>query len=91
APGNNFPPLSNPNAVNPTFTLATTGTYIAQLIVCNAYQCSDPATVTISTQLLPPTANAGSGQTVNVGTPVNLSGLASSDPQNLPLTYSWSI
>ena len=82
--------LSALNIVNPTFTLDINGTYVAQLIVCNPFQCSDPATVTISTQLLAPTARPGNPQTVNVGTAVNLSGLTSSDPQSLPLTYLWS-
>jgi hypothetical protein len=82
--------LSALNIINPTFTLDINGTYVAQLIVCNPFQCSDPATVTISTQLLAPTARPGNPQTVNVGTPVNLSGLTSSDPQSLPLTYLWS-
>lgn len=91
APNGNIPALSNPNAVNPTFTLATTGTYIAQLIVCNPFQCSAPSTVTISTQLLAPTANPGAGQTVNLNQLVNLSGLASIDPQSLPLTYQWTL
>jgi len=91
APNGNIPALSNPNVVNPTFTLAVAGTYVAQLIVCNPFQCSTPGTVTISTQLLAPTANAGSGQTVNLNQVVNLSGLASSDPQGLTLTYQWTI
>lgn len=89
-PPNSNAALNNAAIVNPTFTIDLIGTYIAQLIVCNPFQCSDPATVTVSTQLLPPTARPGNPQTVNVGATVNLSGLASTDPQNLPLTYSWS-
>lgn len=39
-----------------------------------------------------PVANAGGNQTVHVGTPVNLDGSASSDPdENYPLTYAWQI
>lgn len=37
----------------------------------------------------PPTANAGADQSVSVGTTVSLSGLASSDDTNAPLTYLW--
>ena len=37
----------------------------------------------------PPTANAGSSQTVNEGTTVNLNGGGSSDPDSDPLTYQW--
>ena len=38
---------------------------------------------------LPPTANAGSNQTVSEGTTVNLTGAASTDPDADPLTYQW--
>ncbi|MCB9933829.1 MAG: S8 family serine peptidase [Planctomycetes bacterium] len=37
----------------------------------------------------PPTANAGTDQTVNEGATVNLNGAGSSDPENDPLTYQW--
>jgi hypothetical protein len=37
-----------------------------------------------------PIANAGVDQSVNEGDLVTLNGSASSDPQNLPLTFSWS-
>jgi len=40
----------------------------------------------------PPTADAGADQTVTTGTPVNLDGGASSDPDgDYPLTFSWGI
>ena len=39
-----------------------------------------------------PTAEAGLGQTVHVGTTVTLDGTGSSDPDgNVPLTYAWAI
>ena len=63
--------LSNPTAVNPTFTADRPGTYVAQLIVNNGTLNSDPSTVTITpTRSLAPTANAGPNQTVNVGSTV---------------------
>jgi hypothetical protein len=38
----------------------------------------------------PPVANAGADQTVSGGQTVSLSGTASSDPNNDPLTYHWT-
>jgi hypothetical protein len=83
--------LSNPNIVNPTFTVDVMGTYIAQLIVEDGTTSSQPVTVTISTNAAtPPTANAGPNQRVVVGSTVHLQG-AGSDPHNLPLNYIWSL
>ncbi len=84
--------LSNPTSVNPTFTADVPGTYVAQLIVNDGFSSSQPATVTISTNAVQaPTANAGVPQTVAPGTTVTLNGAGSTDPQGLPLTYSWSL
>src|SRR5262249_15756784 len=38
----------------------------------------------------PPVANAGSNQAVLIGATVQLDGSASSDSNNLPLTYQWT-
>lgn len=38
-----------------------------------------------------PIANAGSSQSVSVGSPVNLSGLSSSDAENDNLTFAWTL
>jgi DNA-binding beta-propeller fold protein YncE len=40
--------LSNPNAVNPTFTPDLPGTYVLQLVVSDYFTYSSPATVTIT-------------------------------------------
>lgn len=86
--------LNNPNAVNPTFVANVAGTYVAQLIVNDGKINSAPDTVTITTAAQAPgvpTANAGPNQTVVHGTLVQLTGAASTDPQNLPLTFAWSL
>jgi hypothetical protein len=83
--------LSNPNIVNPTFTVDVMGTYIAQLIVEDGTTPSQPVTVSVSTNAAPPpTANAGPNQKVAVGSTVHLQG-SGSDSQNLPLNYIWSL
>ncbi len=57
--------LSNPNIVNPTFTMDVSGIYVAQLIVNDGVLNSLPSTVTITSNTVqPPTANAGNNQTV---------------------------
>ena len=90
-PAGSLATLSNPNAVNPTFTANASGTYIAQLIVNDGQANSAPATVSITTNsTLPPTANAGPNQTVLHGTAVQLNG-GGTDPQSLPLTLQWSL
>jgi hypothetical protein len=83
--------LDNPTAVKPAFTPDLSGSYVAQLIVNDGHVNSTPATVTLTTNAVqPPTANAGSGQTVDHYTVVQLSG-SGTDPQGLPLNYHWSL
>jgi hypothetical protein len=83
--------LTNPTSANPTFVADEPGTFVAQLIVNNGALDSAPATVTITSNVLQPVANPGQPQTVAIGTTVNLDGSGSSDPNNLPLTYKWSL
>src|SRR5580700_1404562 len=83
--------LSNPNAVNPTFAADVLGTYVVQLIVNDGFLNSTPATVTITSGDVAPVANPGPAQTANIGTIVNLTGSDSTDSDNQPLTYQWSL
>jgi uncharacterized protein YjdB len=83
--------LSSATAVKPTFTADLPGTYVAQLTVNDGKADSVPATVQITTNPpLAPTASAGPNQTVAHRTTVHLNG-SGTDPQNLPLTYQWSL
>ena len=83
--------LSNPAAVNPTFTADKQGIYVAQLIVNDGKVDSSAATVSLTTNTVQaPTANAGPNQTVAHGAVVTLSG-AGHDPQSLPLALTWSL
>ncbi|HLH08284.1 MAG TPA: PKD domain-containing protein, partial [Terriglobales bacterium] len=96
---NSTPPatFSDPTAEKPSFTAVQPNfLYVVQLIVSDApngvSNPSVPCTVNISTQqVLKPVANAGSPQTVTAGSTVSLDGSASSDPQSLTLTYSWTV
>ena len=83
--------LSSTTSKTPTFVADKPGTYVAQLIVNNGYQNSQPSTVTITTSNTPPVANAGSDQSIVLGSIVQLDGSASSDADGDPLTYSWSL
>ncbi len=50
----------------------------------------DDVQITVNDVNNPPVANAGSNQSVNEGTAVNLSAAGSSDPDGDPLGYSWT-
>ncbi len=74
--------------VNHTYTAA--GVYTARVTATNSLS-SAVATTLVTITNAAPTAQAGTDQTVNVGSVVTLNGAASSDPDgHLPLTYGWA-
>ena len=83
--------LSDAAAIQPTFVADLSGVYVAQLIVNDSQEDSDPGTVTIITVNTPPVAEAGLDQTVPRNTLVTLDGSGSSDPDTDPLTYNWTM
>jgi RHS repeat-associated protein len=85
--------LSNTAIATPTFTPSELGAYQFELRVSDGQSVSPPDTVTVTAQIQiqPPIANAGPAQTVLRGERVQLSGAGSSDPQNRPLSYAWSL
>ena len=84
--------LSSTTQASTGFTTDQPGTYVAQLIASNPYLSSVPSTVAVTTTANTlPVANPGSPQTVAAGAGVNLDGTGSSDANNLPLAYTWSL
>jgi RHS repeat-associated protein len=85
--------LANPNTQTPGFTPIVLGAYQFELVVSDGDLSSVPDTVLVTAvqEVLPPVANAGPPQTVPRGTPVQLDGTGSTDPQGRPLTYAWSL
>jgi len=83
--------LSSTTITNPKFLADLPGKYVAQLIVNDGNLSSFPSTVTISTTNTAPVANAGANQTVPLMATVLLNGSGSTDADNDPLTYSWSL
>ena len=82
--------FSDATAVNPTFGLDVSGEYTLQLIVNDGTENSAADTVTISTQNSQPVADAGPGQTLLVGSLVQLDGSGSNDADNDALSFAWS-
>ena len=83
--------LSGANTVSPSFVADKAGNYVAQLIVNDGTSNSTPSTVTITTQIAKPVANAGPAQVVAPGAVVQLNGAASTDVNGKPLTYKWTL
>ena len=84
-------------SATPTFTANQSGTYKFQLVV-NDGELSSTDDVSVTATPSPnvpnntaPTANAGDDQTTWVGEPLTLDGSGSSDPEDNPLTYQWSV
>jgi hypothetical protein len=87
--------LSDPAAVNPTFTADVLGSpdYIARLTVTDSEGLSsEPAEATISTLNTPPVADAGTDQVVTLlGSVVTLDGRQSWDADGDSITYDWQL
>lgn len=93
-PADSSAELSDPAAENPTFAVDATGEYVIRLFIwftLDGIEYGSVDNVTIRTNS-PPIALIGSDYIVtNVGLGTTLSGLASSDPDDDPLSYSWTI
>jgi hypothetical protein len=84
--------LEDADTSTPRFVADVAGTYTVRLVVTDEGGLeSVPDEVTISSDNMAPTADAGVDQLVIVGSTVLLDGSASSDPEHDPLSYSWRI
>ncbi|MCG3200065.1 MAG: hypothetical protein GHCLOJNM_04594 [bacterium] len=83
--------LSSATSVSPSFLADRVGNYVVQLIVNDGALASAPDTVLITSNNVPPVANAGPDQTVTEGSVVQLDGSASSDANGDPLGYFWAL
>jgi len=91
-PVNSNAQLNNPFLPNPLLVLDEQGDYIVQLIVNDGTEDSQPDVVVISSNNLPPTANAefnGTGE-IFTGDVITLNGTNSFDPEGSLITYQWS-
>jgi hypothetical protein len=84
--------LSGATTATPNFVADMVGAYTVELIVTDEAGLQSAAdSVTISSNNLAPTANAGTGQMVVVFSTVSLNGSGSTDPDGDPLSYAWTI
>lgn len=85
--------ISAPNAISPRFTTDLVGSYIFSLVVSDGYSSSIPDNVTINaiSENNRPLAHAGDDLQMVLGQMAALDGSASSDPDNDPLTHTWTI
>ena len=83
--------LSSASSATPSFTADVAGSSVATLYVRDACGASAPATTVVTATNHAPTAAAGADQHVAPGDTVTLDGSASSDADQDPITYQWSL
>jgi MYXO-CTERM domain-containing protein len=92
-PGSSSATLVDDDRPDPQLVPDVEGRYVIGLVVSDGALDSDEDTVeiTATSQNGGPVANAGADQSVGVGDTVNLNGSSSSDPEEDPLQFAWSL
>jgi hypothetical protein len=92
-PAGSLAALSSTTSAKPTFTADVTGNYTVSLVVNDGKAGSQTSVVTIYASLnnAAPVANAGTNQSVSIGSVVTLDGTNSSDANRDTLTYKWTM
>ena len=85
--------LDSPTSPTPSFLADKDGQYVILLTVNDGWLDSLPDDVVViaARPNAPPVAYAGDDQTVSRNKMISLDGTGSTDPDNDPLTYNWSI
>ncbi|MFZ5476588.1 MAG: PKD domain-containing protein [Myxococcota bacterium] len=85
--------LINDTRAEASFVPDLAGRYVAELVVDDGQAASEPdeVEVTAAEDNGEPVANAGPDQTVTVGSTVSLDGSASTDPDDDPLQFAWTM
>lgn len=92
-PAGSLAALSSTTSAKPTFTADVTGNYTVSLVVNDGKASSPTSIVTVYASLnnAAPVANAGTNQSVSIGSVVTLDGTASSDANRDSLNYKWTM
>ena len=84
--------LLDANSATPTLLVDVPGTYSIGLAVTDEQGSTSPLDlVELSSTNLAPTPSAGTDQIVVVGMPVGLDGSGTFDPEDDPITWTWTI
>ena len=87
--------LTGSTTAKPTFTADVSGTYTVSLVVNDGKLNSALVTLNVFASVTSantaPVANAGSSQSVVVGTRVYLDGTSTRDAENDPVTFKWTL
>jgi len=83
--------LSSTSMIRPVLSIDAKGEYVIQLLVNDGSVDSEPKTIKLFTENLPPIANAGNDISETIGNTVEINGNQSFDPENQPIGFEWAL